>query len=148
MSTLTISETLVVVITGVTCLDPVTVMSAAFWRRRRLSEEETYEYVLQEYPCFPDLVFTLLHTLLAVSRDGIVGIATSYSLDGPGFEFRQEKAHLDRLRGPPRLLFIGVMWPGREVESSSEAKNEWNYTSAPSLWLHGLCKNSFIFICH
>ena len=144
MSTLTISETLVAVITGVTCLNHVAVMSAAFWRRRRLSEEETYEYVLQEYPCFPDSVFARLHTLLAVSRDSIVRIATSYGLDGPGFEFRREKTRLDLVRGPPSLLFngyrgslSGVKWPGREVDysptSSSEAKNEWDYTSAPSL---------------
>jgi len=105
MSTLTISETLVAVITGVTCLNPVAIVSAAFWRRRRLSEEETYEYVLQEYPCFPDSVFALLHILLAVNRNSIVGIATSYGLDGPGFGFRQEKTRLDLLRGPPSLLF-------------------------------------------
>ena len=136
MSPLTISETLVAVITVVTCLNSVAVMSAAFWQRRLLSEE-TYGYVLQEYPCFPDSAFALLHTLLAVSRDSIVGIVISYGLEDLGFEFRQEKTHLDRLRDPPSLLFSGyrgslpgLKWPGCEVDysptSSSEAKNEWN----------------------
>ena len=78
-----------------------------------------------------------LHTLLAVSRHSIVGIVTSYGFENPGFEFRQEKTRLDRLRDPPSLLFSGyrgslpgVKWPGCEVDysptSSSEAKNEWN----------------------
>jgi len=117
MSPLTISETLVAVITVVTCL------SATFWQRRLSSEEETYEYVLQEYLCFPDSAFALLHTLLAVSRDSIVGIVTSYGLEDPGFEFRQVKPRLDRLRDPTSLLFSGyrgslpgVKWPGCEVD--------------------------------
>ena len=93
MSSLTISETLVAVITVVTCLNPVAVMSPAFWQRRLLSEEETYEYILQEYPCFPDSAIALLHTLLAlaVSRDSIVGIVTGYGLDDPVFEFDRRK---------------------------------------------------------
>ena len=41
MLTLTISGTLVAVIAGVTCWNPVAVMSAAFWQRRQLIREET-----------------------------------------------------------------------------------------------------------
>jgi hypothetical protein len=149
MSTLTISETLVAVIRGVTCVNPVAVMSAAFWRRRRLSEDETYGYVLQEYPCFPDSVFALLHTLLAVSRDSIVGIATRYGLDGPGFEFRQQKNRSRPTPGPiqppiqwvPRFFVWGKVaraWSWLLTYVHSEDKNEWNCASAPSLWLHGV----------
>jgi hypothetical protein len=52
----------------------------------------------------------------------------------------------DRLWGPPSLLFsryrssfAGVKWPGLEVDhcppSSAEVKNEWSYTSSPSVCL-------------
>ena len=49
-------------------------------------------------------------------------MSTSYGLDVPGFEFRQGKTRLDRLRGPPSLLFSGyqgslsgVKWHGVKV---------------------------------
>jgi hypothetical protein len=58
---------------------------------------------------------------MKVGREIVVGIATIYGLDNPGFEFRQEKTRLDRLRGPPYSpgFFVWVKWPGREVDYST-----------------------------
>ena len=47
------------------------------------------------------------------------------------------------------VLFPGLKWPGREVNYSSlsiaEVKNEWSYTAAPSVRLHGVDRENFIF---
>jgi hypothetical protein len=45
-----------------------------------------------------------------VSRDGVVGIATRYGLEGPGIESRWGeffRTYPDWLRGPPSLLYNG-----------------------------------------
>jgi hypothetical protein len=71
-----------------------------------------------------------------VGRDGVVGIATCYELDGPGIESRWRRVFRtrpDRPWGPPGLLcsgcrvsFPGVKRPGRGVNhlppSSAEVK--------------------------
>jgi hypothetical protein len=67
----------------------------------------------------------LLHTLrnnshtvltLRMSRDSVVGIATSYGLEGPGIESRWGeifRTYPDRIRGPPSLLYNGSgVFPG------------------------------------
>jgi hypothetical protein len=44
------------------------------------------------------------------SRDGVVGIATRYGLEGPGIESRWGEifhTYPDRLQGPPSLLYNG-----------------------------------------
>jgi len=44
------------------------------------------------------------------SRDGVVGIATRYGLEGPGIKSRWGESfriYPDRLRGPPSLLYNG-----------------------------------------
>jgi hypothetical protein len=50
------------------------------------------------------------------SRDSSVGIATRYGLEGPGIESRWGevfRTYLDRLRGPPSLLYNGYqVFPG------------------------------------
>jgi hypothetical protein len=73
-------------------------------------------------------------------------------LDGPGFESRQgqdlKKKCPDLLWAPPSPLFNGYQqsFPGikrlgRELEysfpSSAQVKNEWSYTAAPHIRLHG-----------
>jgi hypothetical protein len=79
-----------------------------------------------------------LHTLqFLVGRDGAVGIATCYGLDGPGIESRWGgeifRTHKDRPWGPISLLYNGcrafpgrVKRPGRGVDhpppSSAEVK--------------------------
>jgi len=44
----------------------------------------------------------------------------------------------------------GVKWPERDADysppSSTEVNNEWNYTSAPPLCLHGVGRENFIII--
>ena len=80
--------------------------------------------------------------------DCVVIIATSFGLDGPGFEFRQgsevflSSKTVEIGSGATRrpvqwvLGFIhGVNRPRREANhsspSSAEVKNEWRYTSVP-----------------
>ena len=78
-------------------------------------------------------------------RGIVVGVKTSFGMDGPGFESRQERGisslkFVDRFRGPTSLLFReggwgnwsyfqGVKPQRREVDqsptSSAEVKNEW-----------------------
>jgi hypothetical protein len=59
--------------------------------------------------------------------------------------------------GPPQILlsgcwgsFSGIDRPGREVNhlpsSGAEVKNEWSYTSSPSVNLHGMYRNIFILL--
>jgi hypothetical protein len=42
----------------------------------------------------------------------------------------------------PRVLYLGVKWPGREAvqspPSGAEVKNAWSYTSTPPIRLHGV----------
>ena len=42
---------------------------------------------------------------------------------------------------------MGAKWPGHDVDhsslSSAEVKNEWSYTSAPSICIHGIDLNYF-----
>jgi hypothetical protein len=48
-----------------------------------------------------------------------------------------------------RVMSLAVKWPRAEVDhlpiSSAEVKNEWNYTSTPSICLHGVVKENVIF---
>ena len=45
-------------------------------------------------------------------------------------------------------LFPGAKWPGHDVDhsslSSAEVKNEWSYTSAPSICIHRIDRNTLI----
>jgi hypothetical protein len=77
----------------------------------------------------------------------VVGTATNYRMNGPGFESRWgQEIFPDRLRGPYSLLFkdteifSGLKWPKREVKysapSSGEVKNEWSHTSTPTVCLY------------
>jgi hypothetical protein len=60
----------------------------------------------------------------------------------------------DWLFGTPSLIFSGypgstkgVKWLGHDVNhsppSSPEVKNEWSYTFAPPLYLHGMDRDNF-----
>ena len=74
--------------------------------------------------------------MFIVSRDSSVGIATRYSLDGPGIESRLEARFCTPVQTGPGVhpasytmgtgSFLGVKWPGRGVKhplpSSSEVK--------------------------
>ena len=88
-----------------------------------------------------------------------------YGQYGPVFESRQDQAIFvfqngpDSPWAPPILLFggyrssfPGVKLSGREVHNSpyiAEVKNEWSYTSAPSICLRGMDRDSFtIFTFH
>jgi hypothetical protein len=53
---------------------------------------------------------------------------------------------------PPIQRVPVLKRPGSEVDhwprSSAEVKNEWNYSSTPSIYLHGADRDKFyIFIC-
>jgi hypothetical protein len=89
---------------------------------------------------------------VSVSRDSVVGIATSYGLDDRGVGVRVPVGSRifsfpnrpDRLWGPHNLLFNGyrglfrrgVKRPGREADdsppASAEVKKTWIYTSTPT----------------
>ena len=88
-----------------------------------------------------------------------------YSDQAPGciieFESRQVKTFMsspnrpNRVLGPTNLPYNGyqrfspgVKRPRREARHSSashaEVKNEWNYTSTPSIYLCGVCRNNYM----
>jgi hypothetical protein len=84
-------------------------------------------------------------------RDASVCIATRCGLEVSGFEPRwwARDFLFSKTSRPTSVLCIGyrgslpaVKWPARGVDhptpSSAEGKNEWNYTSTPPLWLHGM----------
>jgi len=54
-----------------------------------------------------------------------------------------------KLQWPPGRFSPGVKRPGLEVDnvypSGVEVQDEWSYTSTPSIYLHGVVRNSFIF---
>jgi len=74
------------------------------------------------------------------NRSTVVDTATTYGLDGPGFEFRQ----LQHISSSPKVqigsgvLFSGAERPGHEVNhpslSSAEVKNECSHTSTPDMY--------------
>jgi hypothetical protein len=80
------------------------------------------------------------------SRDGVVGIATSYGLDDRGVGVQvpvgvrifTSPRRPDRLWGSPNLLcngYWGVKRPGREADHSppttAKVKKMWIYTATP-----------------
>ena len=78
-----------------------------------------------------------VHTMLeAWSRSSVVGVATSYGLDGPGFESRQgyeifsSLKRPDRLWGPPSLLL-------------DECRVKHELTTLTHVLLHGVNRESF-----
>jgi len=71
--------------------------------------------------------------------------------------FSSSPKHPDQLRGPSSLLldgqyssFPGVKWQGHEANhsppSGAEVKNEWSYTSTPSISLYRVVRDNFTFI--
>ena len=81
------------------------------------------------------------------SRDSVVGKGTMLWAERPRFEFRQGKG-----AGFGAHTVLCVMCTGgeaveREVyrspPSSAAVKNEWSYTSAPSVYLHGMGSDNF-----
>jgi hypothetical protein len=84
--------------------------------------------------------------------------ATRYGLESPRIKSRWGKifrVRQDRPWGPPNLLYKGhrlsspeVKWPGGGVEHPPQLapnlKDEWRYTSAPLLGLHGPLTLPFI----
>jgi hypothetical protein len=98
-------------------------------------------------------VICLMWVLYFVYMDSSVGIATGYSLDGSGIEFRWGgeifRTCPDRFWGPPSLLyneyrvsFPGVMRPGRGVDHPPHLvprlKKDESYASTSPLGLRGL----------
>jgi hypothetical protein len=90
-----------------------------------------------------------------VSRDGAVGIATGYGMDGQGVGVRVPVgSQIFSPRRPdgfwgshslqwlPGETFSGVKWPRCEAHhspsTSAEVKNMWIYTSAPPYVFHGV----------
>jgi len=55
--------------------------------------------------------------------------------------------HIQRAPGS----FPGVKWPGSQIDhsppSSVKVKNWRSYTSDPSIWLHGVDREDFTFLC-
>jgi len=64
---------------------------------------------------------------------------TYYTLFRTPFALGPTKPPIQRV---PGALSLGIKLPGRETDLSSlstaKIKNEWSYTSAPSICLHGL----------
>ena len=90
--------------------------------------------------------------------ESAVGIATCYGLDGPGIESRwgRDFSHLSRpALGPTQSCttgsgsFPGVNRPRCGVDHpphlAPRLKEEYSYTSAPSLGLRGLFQGEYIF---
>ena len=94
------------------------------------------------------LVFRNSNSVPSQRRNGVIGIATRYGLDGPRIESRWGGGEIfrtcpDRPWGPPSLLyngyrrFPGVTWPGRGVDhphpSSADIKErvELHFSSSP-----------------
>jgi len=106
--------------------------------------------------------FTSFEYLWDLGRDGSVGIATRYGLDGPGIEFRwgeNFRTHPDRPCGPPSLLyngyrvFPGVKQPRRgddhPLPSSAEIKERVVLYLYSLFWAFVACfKLNFIFTFH
>jgi hypothetical protein len=57
-------------------------MSVAFWKTERISLLPAHKQKGFS------LRFVFMHVYTYVGRDGVVGIATRYGLDGPGIESR------------------------------------------------------------
>jgi hypothetical protein len=101
-----------------------------------------------------------LYRAYTVSRDSIIGIATSYGLDDLGvavrvpvgsriFSYPKSSRPAPRSTHPPIQwvlgdLSLGVKRPGREVDhsppTSAEVKKMWIYTSTP-ICFHGIVLN-------
>jgi hypothetical protein len=75
------------------------------------------------------------------------------------YKFFFSSCHPDRRWGPSNFLFSGYRSslpgaerPGREVgyspRSSAEVENEWSYTSASHLCLHGVDRCDFAFVSY
>jgi hypothetical protein len=96
-------------------------------------------------------LFSWRYTRQSVDRDGIVGIATRYGLDGPGIESRYGARFSAPVQTGPGAHpasctigtgpFPGVTWPGRGVNhpppSSSEVKERvklYLYSPAGPSW--------------
>ena len=98
--------------------------------------------------------------VLIVSRDGSVGIATRYGLDGPGIESRWGRrifrSHTDRPWGLPSLLhngsrvpFPGIKWPERGVDQppsySAKVKKQYSDNSTPRPGIVAFHRENFTF---
>ena len=104
--------------------------------------------------------FNLQFPLLSKGRDGAVGIATRYGLDGPRIESRWGARFFhtppDRPCGPPSLLYNGyrVSLPGvkrlgrgvsTHLHLAPRLKKEQSYTYTPPLGLRGLFQGEIYF---
>ena len=75
--------------------------------------------------------------------DGATGWAMWDSNHVEGKRFAYFQTLLDRLRGPPSLVFSGYELDQSPL-SSVELKNEWRYTSTPPLCVHVVYMDMFI----
>jgi hypothetical protein len=102
------------------------------------------------------ICFFISYVHLPVSRDGVVGTATRYELDGPGTEYRSTRifrTRPDRFWDPPNLLyngyrvsFPGVKRPERGVNhpppSSAEVKERVELHPLLPLWAFTACSRA------
>jgi hypothetical protein len=103
-------------------------------------------------------------TLTNRSWDCVVGTATTRWAGWTGLQILIETKDFlfskmsDWLWGPPTLLFSGYQrsFLGLELQgygidhsppSGTQVKNEWSYTSTPSIYFHGVGRDKFPFYC-
>jgi hypothetical protein len=101
----------------------------------------------------------VIHSLRKRLREGSVGIATRYGLDGLGIESQWERSFPHKSKtglGPTCTLgtgsFPGVKRPWRDVDHpphiAPRLKKELSYTFPPPLGVHGLCHDEICFLPH
>jgi hypothetical protein len=92
------------------------------------------------------------------SRDSVAIIATRYEMDDPGFKSEQRQEIFSSPKCPhlpwAQLSFLFKGYTGSYLEvkrlegdhsppSIANVKHEWNCTSAPPIFLHGVDRNKF-----
>ena len=136
-------------------------MRTIFWSenmkgRSNVEKEITLEGMLEKLCVRLCTKFTWLNIVVSTAMD-FRGSDVRDSNPGRVNGFFSSPKHQRRLWGPPNLLLNGYRGPVLGVKrlercvdhcflSIAYVKNEWSYTSTPSLCLHGLDRGNIYFI--
>ena len=137
--------------------------TSATTSRRGITSQNTWTITRTTTNKFPPQYFYSIYKFTTGSRDIVVGVMTSYGLDGPVFESRHGKKIFSSSKpsgpalGPTQRpikwvfgFFLGIKRQEREVDhspsSGAEVKNEWScrYLCSPCS-PHGFDRDSFTF---